>query len=1018
MMIASVVRLAGLLAVMITLSPLSAPAEEAVPDPAMDILYTANTLYNRGLPGPARAQFELFLRRHSKHERARDARMGRALCWVAEGDGERAVDEIRALARDRKFERRDEMHAVLATLLLQLDQAGEALKEARKLATDTSDEALKDRARTTWSEAAFLLEDWRQVVIAAHPPLNDRMRYQLGFALFQDKGPEDAEAIAALSPVAEGDTPYTHNAAMLLGRIHQARAEMDRATAAYRRAAYDVTGPQSADAGWAAALIAWQGDDHAAAATALEAFQETFTEHPRQPRAALLLGRVREQLERIEPARAAFATAMESEETRYEAAVRRLRLLETDAERTPVLTAALAWPVDEEWTPILLLDQARIDHERERPEAAIERLRELIDAFAKSPLLRDARLNLIDLLESTGQHAKAAAACVAFARDYADDPETGQVRFLAGRNFVQAGDVDQAVAQLVALLADRPAPEIATPTRLLLARLHTRREQWADSVTVLATLREEKHNAALHLSGMAADRLEQWSDAIAWLRAFLAGAPADRPEDIAEARLALARALEANGKPAEAVPELVAFVNGRTDDERVPNVLLTLARLHEDLESFDQARAALEQITSTHAAGSAAPLAWAERVRLAVLTEQPQQALEAARQLVALHPDHALAVDGWLQTGRLHYQLEQYAEAEKAMTEFLKRHADHAEADHALYLKAMAALRQEQWLPAEQDFTRFLKQFKDSAYRPQALYEQAWLKRRDDRTDEAIGLYQTLLSEAPGDAMAVPTRAELADLLRAADRSDEALVLLAGLSDDDPRAALMHAWVLMEAGRHTEAAVAFAAAAPRQDQPDACRTAWLQAGEARLKDRDYAAALQAFESAAAVEGAADLPLLWLRLAETLALNDRWVDSAAAADQFLERFPDDPLRGRAMYQSGWALENQKRFEEAIARYHEWVETGDSSPVATRCLFQIGECHLALEQLDDAIGTFAQVALVHNVPEVAAPALLQLAETLRRTGQVKAADNFYRELIETYPDSSAAALARQRSGAEQP
>jgi TolA-binding protein len=1015
---ASFVRFASLLAALFTLSAVSALAEEAAADPALEILYTANTLYNRGLPGPARAQFELFLRRHRNHERARDARMGRALCWVAEGEGERAVDELRALARERNFERREEMRAVLANLLLQLDKPGEALNEARGLATDTGDEALKDRARTTWSEAAFLLEDWRQVVTAAQPPLNDRMRYQLGFALFQDKGPEDAEAVAALTPVAEGDTPYTHNAAMLLGRIHQARAEMDRAAAAYRRAAYDVSGPQSADAGWAAALIAWQGEDDAAAATALEAFQEHFPEHPRQPRAALLLGRVREQLERIEPARAAFATAMESEETRYEAAVRRLRLLATDGERTPVLTAALAWPADQEWTPILLLDQARIDQERERPEAAIERLRQLIDDFPQSPLGRDARLNLIDLLEATGQHAEAATACVAFARDYPDDPETGQVRFLAARNFVQADDVDQAMAQLVGLLADRPAAEIDTPARLLLARLYTRREQWADTVTVLAPLREATHGAALHLSGMAADRLEQWADATAWLRAFLAAAPADRPEEIAEARLALARALEADGKPAEAVPELVAFVNGRTDDERVPYVLLTLARLHEDMEALDPARAALEQITGTHAASPAAPLAWAERLRLAVLTEQPQQALEAARQLVALHPDHALAVDGRLQTGRLHYQLEQYAEAEQAMTDFLNRHADHPEADHALYLKAMAALRQEQWLRAEQDFTSFLTQFKDSAYRPQALYEQAWLKRRDDRSDEAIGLYQTLLTEAPEDALAGPARAELADLLRADGRGEEALGLLAGLSDDDPRAALLQAWVLMEAGRFTEAAVAFAAAAPRQDQPDARRTAWMQAGEARLKDRDYAAALQAFEAAAAVEGAEDLPLLWLRLAETRALNERWDESATAAGQFLERFPDDPLRGRAMYQSGWALENQGRFEEAIARYHEWVDTGDSSPVAARCLFQIGECHLALEQLDDAIGAFAQVALVHHVPEVAAPALLQLAETLRRNGQAEAAENFYRELIETYPDSSAAALARERIGAEQP
>ncbi|MEX2606161.1 MAG: tetratricopeptide repeat protein [Kiritimatiellia bacterium] len=990
--------------------PLQGSGDVPAGDPPMEVLHTANALYNRGLYGPARAQFDLFLKEHGKHERIRDARMGRALSLVAEGKGEEAIGELQALSRDRNFDRREDMRAVLANVQLQLENTREAMREARGLAGESKEESIRNRARITWSEAAFLLGEWPQIIEASRPPLNERMSYQLGYALVQEKGQDSEEAIAPLTGPAESDGPYAHPACLLLAGVYQTRGDAENARKFYHRAAYEAVGSESAAAGWQAALLAWRSGDAGAAVRALEAFRDGFAEHAQLPRATLLLGRARENQNDARRAREAYEAAMAFDETRHEAAVRRLRLLEQDRDRNPVLEAALGWPADANWTPILLMDQARHDLDKDRTEAAAARLTQLIADFKESDLQRNARLELADALEALEQHGEAAEVSLAFAKAFPEDPERDLMRFRAARNLVRTEREAEAGEVLKDLLDEDPAEEIDPPARLLLARLHIRGERWADVITVLGPRRKAADLQAHYLSGLAALRLEQWPNAAEWLGAFVEDVPEGLETEAAEARLALARALEAEDQPVEAIAALQNFVRTRGDDARVPEVMLRMAGLQEDVGKLEDARRTLAKISEDHGDHAVAPLALDERVRLALAADEKPQAAELSEQLARNHRDHERAPAAALRAGNLYMQAENYEKAAEILQEYLRHHGDHAEAGEGRYLSATAMLRNKKPGDAEGEFKRFLDQHPEHPRRPRALYELAWIQRNRGRGDEAITLYQTLLEETPGHELTASAKGELADLLRDAGRVEESLEVLEGLADKDPRAAILKARGLMETGKHAQAASAFAAAAELQTSPNAVRDAWFQSGEASMREREYAAALKSFERARDTDDAEPAPALWLRLSEANGFNGRWKESLKVAEEFLERFPEDPLYPRAMYQAGWALENQGESGKAIERYRALVNRGDKSAVTARAQFQIGECLLRLERTDAAIAAFTQGVLVYDFPEVNAPALLQLAESLRRSGNEKEALARYQELIETYPDSSAARLAR--------
>ena len=74
---------------------------------------------------------------------------------------------------------------------------------------------------------------------------------------------------------------------------------------------------------------------------------------------------------------------------------------------------------------------------------------------------------------------------------------------------------------------------------------------------------------------------------------------------------------------------------------------------------------------------------------------------------------------------------------------------------------------------------------------------------------------------------------------------------------------------------------------------------------AALQDRDYPAALKAIAAAAAVKGAPQAELAYLK-AWTLCLNKDYDAAAAACDELVKQYAGSPLAARALFVKGQAL----------------------------------------------------------------------------------------------------------------
>ncbi|UCD76022.1 MAG: tetratricopeptide repeat protein, partial [Phycisphaerales bacterium] len=163
------------------------------------------------------------------------------------------------------------------------------------------------------------------------------------------------------------------------------------------------------------------------------------------------------------------------------------------------------------------------------------------------------------------------------------------------------------------------------------------------------------------------------------------------------------------------------------------------------------------------------------------------------------------------------------------------------------------------------------------------------------------------------------------------------------------------------------------------------------------------------------DGACDPALL--RLGECLAALQLWPGSEAAFAEYLRRFGDSELWFQAQFGVGWAMENQGRFDEAIAEYRKVIDR-HSGPTAARAQFQIGECLYAGRQFEDAARELLKVDILYACPEWSAAALYEAGRCFEELGRPHEAAAQYERLQEEHGKTRWAELAGERLLSLQP
>jgi TolA-binding protein len=331
--------------------------------------------------------------------------------------------------------------------------------------------------------------------------------------------------------------------------------------------------------------------------------------------------------------------------------------------------------------------------------------------------------------------------------------------------------------------------------------------------------------------------------------------------------------------------------------------------------------------------------------------------------------------------------------------------------------------RQQRWASALESFGAVDAA---STWHPRALYESAWCAKALNQTDAAAKFYEQLLSTYPQHELAPAAVFELAELeyqrkqfAPAAARLEKALETLPA-GDLRERALFRLGWCWFDQENLLKAAPVYEQLIKESPASALVLPASFQAGEARLKLKEYPAAHELFSRAVALERekkALTEPSL-LRLGEVQGLTGLWADSEKTYTEFISTFPSSEFLRRARFGLGWARENNKDYAKAIEAYAQVVAEGVKDETGARCQFQIGECRLALEQYDEAIKAFVDVEVNYAYPHYSSKALLEMGVCLERKGDNAAALDQYREIVAKYPDTEAASVARQALKQQKP
>jgi cellulose synthase operon protein C len=285
---------------------------------------------------------------------------------------------------------------------------------------------------------------------------------------------------------------------------------------------------------------------------------------------------------------------------------------------------------------------------------------------------------------------------------------------------------------------------------------------------------------------------------------------------------------------------------------------------------------------------------------------------------------------------------------------------------------------------------------------------------------KARAVYRSLIDDFADLPLSTSARFELAELLAQRDEHDEAVkLLLEGLDKEPPPELAARIRVRLgacQASRgNLKAALAQFNAVAQDPKSPLVGLAHYRAGECLLEAKDYPEAVKRlslfrdngqFQN---VPGVTDRALL--RLGHAYAHLKDWEKSRQAHELSAARFPSGPWVHEARYGAGWALQQQKQYDQAVNVYNQ-VTGGTITEAAAKAQLQIGLCRLEQKRYPEAVAALLVVPFTYDYKEYSAVALLEAARALTATKQDEQAARLLRRVVRDYPQTPWAEAAQDR------
>jgi len=1005
--------------------------DTAKKDPALEIYYSANALYNRKLYTLAVAEYESFLKRFPKHAKAPRARLGLALGRYSSGDYAQAEPLLAKVLGEVSGDEQQELRVLRGQCLLQLERAPEAVKVLADAASRNKGKH-KAAALVALTEALFRQEKWADVVTRsdellktdAKNPHATRVRFQGALARYRQAQYEQAAKVfeQLLAPTAK--TPLAHQVAFLLAECRRQLGNLDGAAEQYNAAAADKEGPFAAEARFRLGFVRFTQGQHDAA---IKEFTAYLAAHPKgelADRAGLHLGQSYLEKKDFAKAEASLKPLCSKGEVAGDAVLwlaRTYSRQNKQAEAAAVIQAYLPKAGGSPLLPGLLYDLGRSLVGQGKYAEAAQSFGRVVKEFGSWGQAADALHMQALALHRQKDYANSLASCDAFLAAHKNHEAFGDVAFMRAENLTLLERHDDALRAYTGVVARDGKGKHADACHFRLGQLHHRKQDWKAALGELRPLTAKKLEGDLFkqlrfLAGDAMFNSDDWDGAIEHLGTFVAAQADAANRDVGLLKLGLAYARKGDG--ANAVKHLQEMVTKYANSEHRSLALVELGRLHYDAKRYAEAKTAFAQVkqddpVTETAAQSAYYLGW-----IALAEGKDAEAITHFGVVIAKHPKSSVAADALLQMGAAQLKTGALADAETSLARLLKEYPSLEKADHGAFYLGVACARQEKWSLALPHFVKVAAD-KNSALRDRALYESAWCYKRLDKPSDAAKQYKTLLSGAPQSELLHRASFELAELDFEGGRFDETInrlnTLLPALKDKDLREQSLYrlGWAYSSKDDAPSAAKTFESLLTEFPQTKFVAPASFQAGEARMKGKENDKAREHFARAAAHKEPADVhELALLRLGETQGLTKQWPQSEQSYTALLATYPQSEWKHRALLGQGWARENQKKYPEAIKAYEQIVAAGKRDETAARSQFQIGECLFAMKKYAEAIQALIKVSVSYGYPEWTSRALVECGQALEQMGEMDRAREQYKEIVEKYPESDAATVAKKR------
>ncbi|MGD0897762.1 MAG: tetratricopeptide repeat protein [Thermoguttaceae bacterium] len=711
--------------------------------------------------------------------------------------------------------------------------------------------------------------------------------------------------------------------------------------------------------------------------------------------------------------------------------------------------------------------------EEKRPAEALALVEKMLAAAGNLPQAAPLVLDRADAVaEIPARRGEAVGIYAAVATKYPKDPVAPQALYSACRLALAQGDF--AAAQLhadafrAAYAAHKLLPDatyVAAEARLGQRRLGEAEKLYAELIEKYpqhadAETWKVRRAIALHLD-------KKYKEAVAWLRSVV---PQVKDRDVlAEAQYLLGTDLAEQNEFGDAATALEASLAARPKWRQAYETLLLLGHVYYRQGSAARAKETLQKLTAEFsesklldrahfrlaeyaAAGGDPKTAAAEYRRVA--NEWPQDPLapralyglgwalfdqndfagaEAAQDtLVTKYPQHALVTRARYARGIARHQLGKFAEAAPDLAALLGvADATPAEKTDARYVLGLCQVELKKPHEAAATFRTLLKEDPNYASADKVLYKLAWALRADGKEAEAVEVFAQLVKQCPASfhwpesQFHVGEAAYKAGKFQAAATAYAAALDKAGKSELGEKAAHKLGWTYFRLDNAAEAQRTFRMQRDSWPRgPLAADAAFMEA-ECLFQLKKYPEALAAYQQAKGPSSKDFQALVLLHSAEALGLmkaepaqrHENWQKALDLLDQAVKDFPDSPCFAEMLYERGWALQNLDKLDEAAAEY-DHVLTKTNGEAAARAQFMIGEIQFQQKRHAEAVKSFFRVIYGYGYPQWQADACYEAARCFEVLQKKSQAVKQYQELIDRFPASDKAPLAKERIKALQP